>query len=79
MTKIYTPPTWRQIEQLIGSLRYGFPVYTITYKLNGSWHNQNTVGIGETTGATNFYNLPTVISDATATEMQAAGMPGTYV
>lgn len=82
MTKVYTPPTWRQIEKLgedSWALRYGFPVYTVTYKVNGVWHNVQTLKIGEADGATSFFNGPATISDALATEMQAAGMPGTYV
>ncbi len=83
MSKVYTPPTWRQIEKLgedSWALRYGFPVYTITFKdSQGVWHNQNTVGVGEADGATSFFNCPATISDALATEMQAASMPGTYV
>ena len=45
MTYLYTPPTWRNVVQLEGSLRCGIPTSTCVYRQSGVWHNVQTAGM----------------------------------
>lgn len=79
MSKLYSPPTWKNVERIKGSLRYYVETCTTTYRLAGQWGNVQNPGMGTLDVADFVFNRPTVVSDALAVEMQAAGVPGTFV
>lgn len=80
MTKLYSPPTWTRITPLHGGLRTSVQVCFCVYKKAGVWHGPvQYLQAGELDGTQFSFTTPTQISDVLAAEMQAAGMPGTYV
>lgn len=74
MPQLYTPPQWRNIIILDGSLRVGIPTSYCVYKKSGSWHSSQSPAIDELTGATYVFPTPVVVSDALATELTTFGV-----
>ena len=54
---LYTPPQWRHIIQLEGSLRVGIPTSFCVYRKGGVWHSTQTPAVDELTGV-DFYTDP---------------------
>lgn len=42
---LYTPPTWRYVGMVEGSLRCGITTSTLVYRMNGVWFNQLEAGV----------------------------------
>lgn len=42
---MFTPPTYRFVEILQGSLRFGITTCTVVYRQGGQWHNLVTPGM----------------------------------
>lgn len=70
---LYTPPLWRNVQFIMGSLRYSIPTSYCVYKKNGIWYAVQSVSVGELTGADPVYYTPTIVNSATATELAAFG------
>jgi hypothetical protein len=41
---LYTPPAWRSVSRIEGSLYVGIPTSTCVYRRGGVWHNVMTAG-----------------------------------
>ena len=81
---LYTPPTWRNVGMMEGSLRSGVATSTIVYRQNGVWHNVFDQGFSNPDVAdcdvylqpngqpmTLFFTKPTVIPGDLVTGLQA--------
>jgi hypothetical protein len=78
---LYRPPSWRYVETMQGSLRYGITTSTVVYRLNGVWHNEMTAGmdqpviadcdVDEQSGLRLFFYKPMVVPDWLHDELAA--------
>ena len=73
MSQLYSPPTWRNVQTLVGSLRYGIPTNYCVYRKGGSWYSSVSPGIGELDGADYVFTTPTVVPDSLVAELTAFG------
>lgn len=48
--QLYTPPQWRAVAMMTGSLRVSVPVSTCVYRRGGVWHNVQVAGEQDVTG-----------------------------
>lgn len=87
MSYLYTPPMFRMVQALEGSLRYGITTCTLVYRQGGVWHNQATAGMDDPvvldvdvdpSGLRLFFTRPTVVPDSLHDELAAvtAADPG---
>lgn len=74
MSQLYTPPQWRNIATIKGSLRYGVMTSYCVYRKNGQWVSTQSPGVDELTGASYVFPSPVVVSDALATELTVFGV-----
>lgn len=74
MSYLYSPPTWRHVQIMEGSLRYGIATNTLVYRQGGVWYNQELAGIDDpvvascdtdaASGLFLFFTCPTVVPDS---------------
>jgi hypothetical protein len=74
MANLYTPPQWRNTQQMEGSLRYSINTSTVTYRVAGVWHNSVDAGVDQLAGADLIYTSPTVVPDDVAAQLVAYGV-----
>lgn len=82
MSYLYTPPTWRNVTQLEGSLRVGFPVSVCVYRQGGVWTQVISPGMNvfdvpidvDSSGLTLLFTRPTVVPNSLVPELTANGL-----
>jgi hypothetical protein len=81
LSYLYSPPTWRNVQQMEGALRYGVPTSTLVYRSSGVWHNTMTAGMDDpaahsdtVSGLLLFFTRPTVVPDSLFAEMTASAL-----
>lgn len=74
-TYLYTPPQRTQFVTLAGrGLIYQYPVSSTVWKnAAGAWQTAETPSPDLVAGATYFFTRPVIVSNAVATELNAAG------
>ena len=85
MTYLYSPPTWRNIGMLEGSLRYGVTTSVGVWRIGGVWHSSTTGGLSNpdetqidvdvTTGIKLFFGRPTLVPDSLVATLSNALNP----
>lgn len=82
MTLLYTPPTWRNVVTLEGSLRVGFPVSVSVYRQGGVWAQVVSPGPNvfdvpidvDPSGLTLLFTRPTVVPNSLSPELTLYGL-----
>lgn len=74
MPFLYTPPTWRNVARICGSLTFGITTSTCTYRLGGQWFNTAQPGVGELDDADYVFTRPTPVAADIAAELIAYGI-----
>lgn len=76
MPYLYQPPQRRNPVVLDNAARtlWAFPVSSTTYKVGGSWFNQETVDNDTILASTYVFRTPTVVSDVVAAELTVFGV-----
>lgn len=74
MANLYSPPTWRNVFTMEGSLRAGITTQTTTYRVGGVWFNTQAAGTGQLDGADQIFSCPTIVSDVLAAQLIAFGV-----
>lgn len=81
MTYLYTPPTWRNVVTLEGSLRAGIPTSVCVYRQGGVWQQVVSPGMNVfdvpfdvSSGITLFFTRPTPVPDTLVAELTANGL-----
>jgi hypothetical protein len=74
VANLYSPPTREEIHRIKGSLSIRSTISTSVWKISGQWHNATEPAGDDWLGADWFFNTPTVVSDAVATELIAYGV-----
>jgi hypothetical protein len=77
----YKPPTYRMVQTMQGSLRYGVNTSTTVYRLNGTWFNVQDAGmdapvitdvdVDAATGLRLYFTKPMVVPDTIYAELSA--------
>ena len=92
MTHLYTPPQWRNVFTIEGSLRAGITTSTAVWRQGGVWSNalqadMNVLPDVDPSGLVLLFRTPTQIPDSLVAEMTANALtpadpswsPGTIV
>jgi hypothetical protein len=85
MTYLFTPPTFRMVAIMRRSLRCGVPTCTGVWRIDGTWFNSSTAGVGnpdETTidvdaptGIKLYFGRPTLVPDSLVSVLTPALTP----
>lgn len=80
MSHLYTPPTWRHVGMLRGSLTFGITTCVCVYRQGGVWYQVTTAGpqvfdlaidTDAATGTYLFFTRPTSVPDSLVAELTA--------
>jgi hypothetical protein len=70
---LYTPPQWKNVGVIQGSLRFGQPTSYCVYRIAGVWYITQNAGVGQTTGADYVFTTPTIIDPSLVAGLTAFG------